>query len=104
MTLADEIRDFVQQNYIEPARRCGDREITIRAGDIHRDMQLKKSRMPAVCGAIGTKKFEEECGVRLIRRRGPTQGANVYFTFEILSSDSVESCKHPFNNETRSSK
>ena len=103
MTLAGEIRDFVQQNYIEPARRRGDREITIRAGDIHRDMQLK-SRMPAVCGAIGTKKFEEECGVRLIRRRGPTQGANVYFTFEILSSDSVESCKHPFNNETRSSK
>ena len=90
MTLADEIRDFVQQNYIEPARRRGDSEITIRAGDIHRDMQLE-SRMPAVCGAIGTKKFEEECEVRLIRRRGPTQGANVYFTFEILSSDSVES-------------
>ena len=73
-------------------RRRGDKKITIRAGDIHRDMQLK-SRMPAVCGAIGTKKFEEECGVRLIRRRGPTQGANVYFTFEILSSDSVESWK-----------
>ena len=35
--------------------------------------------------------FTVSVGVRLIRRRGPTQGANVYFTFEILSSDSVES-------------
>lgn len=87
MTLADKIRDFVQQNYIEPARRRGDHKITIRAGDIHSDMQLE-SRMPAVCGALGTKKFEDECGVSLIRRKGPSQGANVYFTFEILFSDS----------------
>ena len=83
MTLADEIRDFVQKYYIQPAQKRGEKRITIRAGDIHREMGLA-DRMPAVCGAIGTRMFEKLCEVRLIERIGPTQGANVFFTFEIL--------------------
>lgn len=53
-----------------------------RAGDVHERMGLL-GRMPAVCGAIGTQKFQEKYDVRLVERKGPTQGANVYFTFEV---------------------
>lgn len=56
--------------------------MTIRAGDVHKEMNLV-DRMPAVCGAIGTKKFENQYNVRLIDRKGPTQGANVFFTFRV---------------------
>ena len=83
MTLADEIRDFVQQNYIEPARRRGEHEITIRAGEVHSAMKLV-DRMPAVCGALGANTFQKECRVRLVKREGPHQGANLRLTFELL--------------------
>ncbi|MHA1267305.1 MAG: hypothetical protein ACTSRS_18855 [Candidatus Helarchaeota archaeon] len=56
--------------------------VTIRAGDVHEKMNLV-DRMPAVCGAIGTNKFKNEYNVKLINRRGPTQGAIVFFTFRI---------------------
>ncbi len=79
---ADTIREFANAKYIEPARRAGATQVTIRAGDIHDEMGLS-ARMPAVCGAIGANRFQEEYCVKLIKREGPTQGANVYFTFEI---------------------
>lgn len=82
MTLADEIRAFVHQNYFEPARRRGEHEITIRAGDVHSAMKLV-GRMPAVCSALGTDKFQKEYRVRLVRREGPHLGANLRLTFEL---------------------
>ena len=82
MTLADEIRTLCYERYIEPARKRGDSQITIRAGDVHDTFGLK-SRMPAVCGALGTNKFLKEYNLKLVTREGPTYGANVYFTFEL---------------------
>ncbi|TET89625.1 MAG: hypothetical protein E3J35_09455 [Methanomassiliicoccales archaeon] len=84
MTLADEIREYANQNYIDPARNRGGVEVTIRAGDIHKRIGLS-SRLPAVCGALGTNKFEKQYGVRLVGRKGPNQGSNVFFTFKIWS-------------------
>lgn len=81
-TLADRIREFGYENYIQPARQKGKTQITIRAYDIHKQMGLK-DRMPAVCSALGTDKFQNMYNIKLVRREGPTHGANVYFTFEI---------------------
>ncbi len=39
--------------------------------------------MPAVCSAIGSSKFSELAGAALRHRAGPTNGANVYFTFDL---------------------
>lgn len=83
MTFADEIRGFAYENYIKPARNKGEETVTIRAGDVHDAMGLK-SKMPSVCGALGTNKFLKQYGLSLENREGPTCGANVYFTFEIL--------------------
>lgn len=79
---ADDIREHVIKRHIEPARKRGAKRIKIRAGDIHREMGLK-DRMPAVCGALGTQIFLDDAGVSLIDREGPSQGANVFFTFSL---------------------
>lgn len=84
MTQADRIRQFVLDHYVTPARTAGRAEITVRAGDIHRSMGLS-SAMPAVCSAVGSNKFSEFARVSLRHRSGPTNGANVYFTFDLSS-------------------
>lgn len=82
MKQADEIREFADRIYIRPAREGGLQEIRIRSGELHEKMNLK-GRMPAVCGALGTEIFERQYGVKLIKREGPTNGSNVYFTFQL---------------------
>ena len=83
MTLADEIRTFAYERYLKPAREEGTMTVTFRAGDVHDEMGLK-GKILSVCGAIGTKKFLKQHNLRLVKREGPTCGAHVYFTYEIL--------------------
>jgi 5-methylcytosine-specific restriction enzyme B len=67
MSQADEIRQFVISNYIEPARARGEQHVTVRAGDVHNEMGLKDA-LPAVCSAIGSAKFSSEAGVHQVGR------------------------------------
>jgi len=83
MALADEVRDFVYERYIKPAREKGVKTLTLRAGDVHDAMGLK-GKMPTVCGALGASKFLKQHNLRLAKREGPSCGANVYFTYEVL--------------------
>jgi 5-methylcytosine-specific restriction enzyme B len=80
---ADQIREFANQHYIGPARAARKPQVTIRSGDVHAAMGLV-SRMPAVCSAIGSEKFCRDYRLNLAGRLGPTNRANVYFTFDIL--------------------
>jgi len=82
MSQADEIREFANQEFIRPAREALSKAVTIRAGDVH-DMMGLTDKMPAVCSAIGSNIFEKKYRVHRIDRRGPTSGANVFFTFGI---------------------
>jgi len=83
MKLADQIRQFALETYVEPARARGDRVVKIRAGDVNDAMGLR-SRQPAVAGALGAEKFQEFAQIRLLSREGPHQGANLVFTFELV--------------------
>lgn len=83
MNPADQVRKYCDDNYVKPARARGQDEITIRAGDVHGSLGFT-NRMPSVCGAIGTKLFEEECNLKRIRIEGPTQSATTTFTFRLL--------------------
>jgi type I restriction enzyme, R subunit len=78
--LAERIRRFAFDNYVEPVRGAPDAEIRIRAGDVHRDMKLS-GRMPAVCGALDANIFRSDFGLELQRRTGPRLGANVEWVF-----------------------
>jgi hypothetical protein len=82
MSYADDVRRHCKEKLIDPARSRGEKQIAIRAGDIHKEMGYQ-SRMPLVCAALGAKKFEEIAGVERISLTGPSNGANAIFTFRI---------------------
>lgn len=82
MTHAEEIREFVNKTYIEPARVAGTKLVTVRAGTVHSDMKLR-DRMPAVASALGASTFETAYRVKCLSRTGPHNGANLTFTFEV---------------------
>ena len=81
-SLAEQIREYVSRAFIEPARKSGRTEVEIVAGDVHRDMRLE-NRMPAVCGALDARKFQDEYRVVLGRRSGPKFGATSSWRFSI---------------------
>jgi hypothetical protein len=82
VSYADDVREYCKDNIIDPARRRGEEQIVIRAGDIHKAMGYQ-NRMPLVCAALGAKKFEETAGVDRVSLTVPTNGANAIFTFRI---------------------
>jgi hypothetical protein len=81
---AAEIRAHVVRNHFEPARAAQKAEITLRAGDVHKELLLV-DRMPAVCSVLGSNRLEREARVKRLRVEGPHNGANTLFTYEVLS-------------------
>lgn len=73
--LADRIREYVRINYVEPAKRAGTTEVTVRAGDVHRQMGLQ-DQVPVVCDALDTDIFRDRNGLEVVRREGPRHGPN----------------------------
>jgi hypothetical protein len=82
MKLADQIREYVMDACIRPARSMGQRQITIRASEVHRAMELE-NRMPAVCGALDAGKFYDQAGVTLLQRTGPHQGSTAEWVLRL---------------------
>jgi hypothetical protein len=82
MTQADHIRRFALENYVAPARAARRIDVVIRAGDVHRDMSLANA-LPAVCSALGGRKFQEFAGATIVERTGPQNGANVRYRFSL---------------------
>lgn len=80
MVTATEIRSYCVSSIIQPARLRGDREVRIRAGDVHAALGLK-DRLPAVVAALGTETFCVEN--RLVRTNveGPLNGASTVLVF-----------------------
>ena len=83
MIQADNIREFVNENYFRPSRKKNQGIVEVRAGDVARVMELMKD-MAAVCGAIGANKMEIKYNVEKISEDGPQNGANKYFRFQLL--------------------
>ena len=78
---ADRIRRHVRICYIDPARRDGRNTVTIRTGDVARELHLK-NRIPAVCSALGSNLLLEQAGLRLVERKGPGQSTTTEFRYE----------------------
>src|SRR5882762_9432271 len=73
MTDADRIRIHAREKYLLPARSRKETQVSIRAGDIVRDLGLV-GRTPAVCNALKGKKFWQGNNLRLIKVNGPKSG------------------------------
>ncbi len=82
-SLADNVRSYCKEHYIIPARTKGVSQITIRSGDVHKELGYK-NRLPLVCAALGAEKFENMARVKRLSFEGPVNGANTKFTFRII--------------------
>lgn len=86
---ADEIREYIQRKYIEPARQRDENKITIRAGDVHDGMRLK-DRQPLVCDTLRGSKLHKQCKIRLVNEKWGENvhqqyAKNIWFTYQILN-------------------
>lgn len=79
---SDVVRQHVFDKYVSEARKHHVLAVTVRAGDVAKALNLRR-RMPLVCGALGTDKFQNEFGVKLIQRSGPGNGSNATFTYQV---------------------
>lgn len=78
-----EIRTHLMVNYVEPARARGDHTVTICAGDIVHELP-SATAFPAVCGVLGSDKFEREARVKRLAIDGPVPGASTLFVYKML--------------------
>lgn len=87
MNQADEIRKYVKEFFIEPARKKGLKEITIKAGDVDRGMRL--GRVANVNSVLGGKQLQEMCEIKLIKKNGNTKSTTGTYTYILSPSDNV---------------
>jgi hypothetical protein len=87
---SDEVRDYVRDHYILPARKLGATTVTVRAGEVHKALRWDLKRVPQVCSALATRKFLHSANVELLERKGPPSGQSttVEFTYRLLGGDS----------------
>ena len=63
---AEEVRQYVFENYIKPAKARGTKELTIVSGELHDRMRLK-SRIPLICEVLRGQKLQDAYNVSLLR-------------------------------------
>lgn len=88
MSLNEEVQEYVQKTYVQPARQRGDKVIRIKAGDVHRSLHWS-NRVPSVCTTLGSQKFQRETGLRLISKEGPPSGygTRALFTYSFSPAE-----------------
>ena len=84
---AAEIRDWASREYVASSRQKGQRQFSIRVGDIVREHKLYRS-VPAVCNALKTEEFLKGNNLTLVDMSGPKSGLSttVVYTYEFLDS------------------
>ena len=81
-TISDRVRQYVFDTYVVPARQQHFESVTVRAGDVAKALSLR-TRMPLVCEAICSLKFQEQFGIKLLERTGSAVGGNALFIFHV---------------------
>jgi len=80
--VAAEIRQHIISKHTEPARASDAKQLTLHAGDIHKELKYK-NRMPAVCSVQGSNRFEIEARVHRTSTSGrikvPRQNSRTRF-------------------------
>jgi 5-methylcytosine-specific restriction protein B len=80
--ISDQIRNYVLEQIIIPARQREERTITFSARDIHEGMKLQNS-FPLVCNAIDAHKFLDFASVIRVSRDGPKQSSTARWVFDL---------------------
>ena len=86
---ADQIREHVRVNYVEPARLRHQGRFSVRCGTVEKELGLS-NRVVHVCTALKGPRFLEPNGLRLVETSGPPSGTSttVVYTYEFRDSPS----------------
>ena len=79
---SDRVRNHVKRNYIEPAKNAGKKSLSIRAGVIHKELGFMR-RIPVVCSALRSRKFQKNCDIKLSYIDGPNNSTTTTFTYKL---------------------
>lgn len=77
---ADAIRQYAMANYVVPWRESGGDVLTIRAGDVVREMGLRNAT-PNVCSALEGPKFRTLANLALVHRDGPRRSTTTTYHY-----------------------
>jgi hypothetical protein len=89
-SISDSVRKHAEEAYVRPARRRGEKVISINVGMVHKAVALR-NRVPLVCQALESAKFLQASGLKLVSRTGPRSGQSttVTYTYEFADKASV---------------
>jgi 5-methylcytosine-specific restriction protein B len=92
VTQSDQVIQYVLRSYIEPARKRGDAEVSIKAGDVHKALRWS-NRVPSVCQALASKRFLEQNQLTLTEKQGPPSGLSTttVFTYRLEAESNTSS-------------
>ena len=79
---SDRVREHVKRKYIDPAKKAGKKSLSIRAGDIHRELGLSR-HIPVVCSALRSRKFQKNCDIKLAYVEGHNNTTTTKFTYQL---------------------
>ncbi len=79
---SDRVRDYVKRKYINPAKKDGKETLSIRAGDIHKELGFSR-RIPVVCSALRSRKFLKNCDIELAYIGEPNNSTTTTFTYRL---------------------
>jgi hypothetical protein len=90
MKFSEAFQNHVRSTYILPALDRGDNTVRIKAGDVHRELHLV-NRVPSVCNALASEKFQKANNLILVDKQGPPSGLSttVVFTYRLASLENA---------------
>ena len=79
---SDRVRDHVKRKYIDPAKKEGKKTLSIRAGNIHKELGFSR-RIPVVCSALRSRKLSKNCDIELTYIGGPNNSTTTTYTYRL---------------------
>jgi hypothetical protein len=85
MKQTEQVRSYIRDEYIEPARRRHEVVVRVVAGDVQKALRLEQ-RTPLICAALKSRKLLEENHLSIEKIEGPPSGMSttVTFTYRLL--------------------
>ena len=79
---SDRVREHVKRKHIDPAKKAGKKSVSLRAGDIHRELGFTR-RIPVVCSALRSRKLQKNCNIKLSYIDGHNNTTTATFTYRL---------------------
>jgi hypothetical protein len=79
---SDRVREHVKKTYIDPAQKKGKKSLSVRAGDIHKELGFSR-RIPVVCSALRSRKLSKLCNIELTYIGGPNNSTTTTYTYRL---------------------